>query len=83
MNQATGELRELRWEPEGDAVRKFYAALPAGALVDLETRVYPQWLQSLLAELRHELQVGEAAEMRAASVRQQKTDARDAQLLLQ
>jgi transposase len=83
MNKATGELLELRLEHQGDAVRKFYAALPAGSLVGIEATGYTQWFESLLAELGHELWIGDAAEIRAASVRQQKTDTRDAQLLLQ
>jgi transposase len=40
------------------------------------------WLVDLLAELGHELWVGDAAQIRASYVRQQKTDKRDAAHLL-
>ena len=83
MNQATGELLELRLDHAGDTVRKFYATLPAGTLVGIESTGYAQWFERLLQELGITLWIGDAAEIRAASVRQQKTDTRDAQLLLQ
>ena len=37
------------------------------------------WLVDLLAEIGHELWVGDAAQIRASYVRQQKTDQRDAE----
>jgi transposase len=83
MNRATGELVELSLEHQGEAVRRFYAALPAASVVGIESTGYAQWFERLLAELGQVLWVGDAAEIRAASVRQQKTDVRDAQLLLQ
>jgi hypothetical protein len=83
LETTTGELVEHRLEHEGEAVRQFYAALPAGARIGIEATGHAQWFERLLAELGHELWVGDAAEIRAAAVRQQKTDARDAQLLLQ
>jgi transposase len=42
---------------------------------------YP-WFERLLAECGHELWLGDAARIRASAVRQQKTDRRDAALLL-
>jgi transposase len=82
LETTTGELVERRLEHEGEAVRQFYAALPPGARIGIEATGHAQWFERLLAELGHELWVGDAAEIRAAAVRQQKTDARDAQLLL-
>jgi len=41
------------------------------------------WFERLLAELGHELWVGDAARIRALAVREQKTDARDAAHMLQ
>src|SRR5437016_6811907 len=41
-----------------------------------------QWLVDLLSELGHELWVGDAAQIRARYVRQQKTDKRDAAHIL-
>jgi len=44
----------------------------------MEATGYGQWFERMLAKLGHELWVGDAAEIRAAMVRKQKTDARDA-----
>ena len=83
INKETGELIELRLEHAGDAVRLFYAALPKGSMVGIESLGYTQWFERLLTEWGHELWIGDAAEIRAASVRHQKTDIRDARLILQ
>ena len=40
------------------------------------------WLERLLADLGHELRMGDASKIRAMEVRKQKTDRRDAELLL-
>ncbi len=40
------------------------------------------WFERLLSELGHELRLGDAAKIRAMEVRRQKTDRRDAELLL-
>jgi len=40
------------------------------------------WFERLLAELGHELWLGDAAKIRTLEVRKQKTDRRDAELLL-
>lgn len=44
----------------------------------MEATGYAQWFERMLARLGHELWVGDAAEIRAAMVRKQKTDSRDA-----
>lgn len=72
MNEETGEVVELRLEHAGDAVRLFYAALLKGSLVGIESIGYTQWFERLLTELGHELWIGDAAEIRAASVRHQR-----------
>ena len=46
--------------------------------VGTEATGYAQWFEQMLAKLGHELWVGDAAEIRAAMVRKQKTDSRDA-----
>lgn len=83
LDTETGELVERRLEHAGEAVRQFYAALPGGARVGIEATGHAQWFERLLAELGQELWAGDAAEIRAAAVRAQKTDVRDARLLLQ
>jgi transposase len=50
--------------------------------VGIEASGYARWFERLLAEQGHELWIGDAGAIRAARVQQQKTDARDALLLL-
>jgi transposase len=40
------------------------------------------WFERMLAELGHELWIGDSAKIRASEVRKQKTDERDARLIL-
>ncbi len=40
------------------------------------------WFERLLTELGHELWIGDSAKIRASEVRKQKTDERDARLIL-
>jgi len=51
--------------------------------VGIEATGHTRWFERLLAELGHELWVGDAARIRAAEVPKQKTDVRDAALLLE
>jgi len=82
LDTQTGELVERRLEHENGEARGFYAALRAPARVGMEATGYSQWFETMLAEQGHELWVGDAAEIRAAVVRKQKTDSRDADHLL-
>jgi transposase len=66
---------------EGDAER-FYRQLAVPALIGMEATGNSHWFVDLLAEIGHELWVGDAAQIRASSVRQQKTDKRDAAHIL-
>jgi transposase len=87
MDDQTGELVERQLDHENGEVQKFYAELPKPARIGVEATGYMQWFERLLAELGHELWIGDAAKIRALVVRKQKTDARDAlhilELLLQ
>jgi transposase len=51
--------------------------------VGIEATGHTRWFERMLAELGHELWIGDAAEIRASMVRKQKTDARDAAHLLE
>ena len=42
-----------------------------------------RWFERLLAELGHELWIGDSAKIRASEVRKQKADERDARLILE
>ena len=82
LDEQTGEIVERRLDHETGEAGMFYAALPAPALVGMEATGYAHWFERMLAEQRHELWVGDAAEIRARMVRKQKTDTRDAAHLL-
>ena len=56
----------------------FYATLPNPARVEMEATCDAPWFERVLREHHHELWIGDAAEIRAAMVRKQKTDPRDA-----
>jgi transposase len=77
-----GEILTRRLEHENGEAQKFYAGLPRPSLIGIEATGYTQWFERMLAELGHELWVGDPAEIRARAVRRQKTDTRDAEHLL-
>ncbi len=82
LEMETGETGEQKLvHSEGDA-EQFYRGLAAPALVGLEATGNCHWLIDLLNELGHEVWVGDAAQIRASYVRQQKTDKRDAAHIL-
>ena len=82
VDTETGEMLECRLEHASGEARAFYAALQGPVRVGIEATGYTHWFEELLAELGHELWMGDAAKIRAAVVRKQKTDARDAAHLL-
>src|SRR2546425_10987952 len=82
LDTETGETGERKLvQASGDAER-FYRQVAAPALIGMEATGNCHWLGDLLAELGHELWVGDAAQIRASYVRQQKTDKRDAAQIL-
>src|SRR5205809_8063583 len=82
LDTETGETGEQKLvQASGDAER-FYRQVAAPALIGMEATGNCHWLVDLLAELGHELWVGDAAQIRASYVRQQKTDNRDAAHIL-
>lgn len=83
LDDETGELVERRLEHANGEAREFYTKLAGPVRVGIEATGHTRWFERLLAELGHELWMGDAARIRAAEVRKQKTDARDAALLLE
>lgn len=83
LDDETGELIERRLEHAKGEAKEFYTNLSGAVRVGIEATGHTRWFERLLAELGHELWVGDAARIRAAAVRKQKTDARDAALLLE
>ena len=61
LDTETGEVVEKRLDHESGEARKFYEGLKEPALVGIETTGYTRWFAEMLAELGHELAVGEAA----------------------
>jgi transposase len=78
----TGEVLEQELLHGGDAVERFYRALPRPVTVGIEATGYTLWFHAVMQKLGHTLLVGEAAKIRAMVVRKTKTDRRDAQHLL-
>ena len=78
----SGELVERRLEHESGEARAFYAGLKGAVRVGIEATGDTYSFEAMLAELGQELWMGDAAKIRAAVVRKQKTDARDAAHLL-
>ena len=52
-------------------------------IVGIEACGYTNWFEELMEQLGHQLQVGDAAEIRRLARRRQKNDRRDADLLLE
>ena len=82
LDQDTGELVERRLEHENGEAQVFYRGLPKPVRVGVEATGPLHWFERLLTELGHELWIGDSAKIRASEVRQQKTDQRDAALIL-
>jgi transposase len=81
-DEATGETGELRLEHSG-AAQAFYRSLRGRQVrVGIEATGGTRWFERLLAECGIELWVGHPAKIREAETRKQKTDRRDAELLL-
>lgn len=83
LDSETGELVERRLEHANGEAKAFYETLTGPVRVGIEATGHTRWFERLLAELGHELWIGDAAQIRASMVRKQKTDARDAAHLLQ
>jgi transposase len=82
IEEETGEIKKRRLEHASQEVQEFYAQFPRGTVVGIEATFPVYWFERLMGELGHELWVGDAARIRASEVRYQKTDSRDAELLL-
>jgi len=83
LDDTTGEMVERRLEHENGEADRFYRSLPKPVLVGVEATGPLHWFERLLAELSHELWIGDFGKIRASEVRKQKTDERDAQLILE
>ena len=83
LDDSTGEMIERRLEHLNGEAESLYRSLPKPVRVGVEATGPLHWFERLLAELGHELWIGNSAKIRASEVRKQKTDERDAQLILE
>ena len=82
----SGEYSERRLNHSDGEAEKFYRDLQLRGVqvrVGMEATGYSRWFERLLAELGFEVWIGDPAEIKARRVKKQKTDRKDAQLLLQ
>ena len=60
VDEATGELVERRLDHESGEAHTFYRGLPKPVRVGIEAKGPLQWFERLLAELGHELWIGDS-----------------------
>lgn len=79
-----GEIKGLQLDHgQPAAVREFYEQFGGEqVIVGYESSGYAAWFEELLEELGHEIWIGDAKAIRSYAKRRQKTDRRDAELIL-
>jgi transposase len=82
LDTETGETGEEKLSHLEGKAATFYRELRAPALIGLEATGNCHWLVDLVEDMGHEVWIGDAAQIRASYVRQQKTDRRDAAHIL-
>src|SRR5882724_8087451 len=82
MDTETGETEERKLEHGSGEATRFYQQLAALALIGMESTGNCQWFVEMATAAGHDVWIGDAARIRAAEVRQQKHDRRDAALIL-
>ena len=82
VDTESGETEERKLLHAGGEAEQFYRQLRGPVRVGLESTGNCHWFVDLLAELGHEVWIGDAAKIRARQVRKQKTDRRDAAHIL-
>jgi transposase len=84
VDSDTGEFQETRLQHREPAERYYRELAMRGVQVRLgmEASGQARWFERLLAELKMELWIGDAAEIRAQRVRKKKTDREDARHIL-
>ena len=83
--EETGECGERRLNHDDGEAEKFYRDLKQRGIsvrVGMEATGYSRWFERLLAELGFEVWIGDPAEIRTRRAKKQKTDRKDAELLL-
>src|SRR6185369_12591528 len=83
LDTETGEIEERKLMHATGEARQFYKGLSGAVRVGLEAMGNSHWFVDMLAEMGHEVWIGDAARIRASQVRKQKTDRRDAAHILE
>ena len=78
LDTERGEAEEKSLTHASGEAEQFYGRLPRPALVGMGAVGNSQWFAGLLERLGHQVWMGDAEQIRASYVRQQKTDRRDA-----
>jgi len=78
LDSETGETGERKLVHGSGEAQQFSQQLAGPALIGMEATGNSQWFIEMGQELGHEIWIGDAAQIRASSVRKQKTDKRDA-----
>jgi transposase len=82
-NTNDGEIQITKLDhADLNKVRAFYAAFSDEVIVGIEATGYSQWFEDLLFELKHQVWIGNATEIRKRARSRQKNDRRDAENLL-
>src|ERR1700694_981550 len=82
-DEKTGEiLLDRRLDHGSGEAHAFYRNFSGTVRVGIEATGPIHWFERLLAELGHQLWIGDSAKIRASEVRKQKTDEGDARLIL-
>jgi transposase len=82
FDNRTGETQEKRLQHRGEAEQFYRGLVGQEVRVGMEACGHYPWFERLLQELGIELWFGDAARVRAAVVRKQKADRRDAEHLM-
>lgn len=80
---STGELkiRSLK-HSDKEQLGRFYRQFPAPAVIGVEATGGLEWFEKMLAEMGHEMVVGNPRLIRRMALTRQKTDSRDAETIL-
>lgn len=82
LDEETGEYGERRLSHREEALAYYRLLVGRQVRVGMEATGNDRWFRRLLAELGHELLVGDASAIHASAPREQRTDKRDARHIL-
>ncbi len=79
-----GEVHEQQlYHRSPEEVREFYTRFQGEVIVGFEASGYSSWFETMLEQIGHQVWIGNPTEIRRRARSRQKTDRRDAELLLE